>query len=99
MPITNGLHMLKMCLVMVTVLPLINRLSVALLIPSIRDNSACDICAALGSSTSPSTGRSRSRILSCVVLDKDLFSIDANRIKDVRVLATYLGGKMVYSAD
>ena len=33
-----------------------------------------------------------------VVLDKDPFSVDPNHIKDIRVLATYLGGKCVYTA-
>lgn len=34
-----------------------------------------------------------------VVLDRNLFSIPANTIKDTAVLSTYLGGKLVYSAE
>lgn len=34
-----------------------------------------------------------------VVLEKNPFTVDAACIKDIRVLATYLGGEKVYSAD
>ena len=34
-----------------------------------------------------------------VVLQDDPFATDPNHIKDIRILATYLGGKNVYSAD
>lgn len=32
-----------------------------------------------------------------VILDKDLFSVDINKIKDIKVLKTYLNGKCVFS--
>ena len=32
-----------------------------------------------------------------VILDKDLFNVDVNKIKDIKVLKTYLNGKCVFS--
>ena len=34
-----------------------------------------------------------------VVLDKDVFQVDPLTIKDIKVLRTYLGGKLVYARD
>ncbi len=34
-----------------------------------------------------------------VVLDRDPFAVDANTIKDINVIATYLGGNKVYSKE
>lgn len=33
-----------------------------------------------------------------IVLDRDIFEIEAKEIKDIKVLSTYVGGKCVYKA-
>lgn len=42
---------------------------------------------------------SEGKLADFVVLDKDIFNIDLNEIKDVKILKTYLGGNLVYESN